>query len=46
MTGVARGEDALTVLDNPHTRNLFIDDLMEVAVPSSFFLLLSFVFLF
>ncbi|XP_076455666.1 CDK5 regulatory subunit-associated protein 3-like [Babylonia areolata] len=28
--GVARGEDALSVLDNPATRNLFIDDLMEL----------------
>lgn len=28
--GVARGEDALTVLDNPNTRNLFINDLMEL----------------
>ncbi|KAK7092956.1 CDK5 regulatory subunit-associated protein 3-like isoform X2 [Littorina saxatilis] len=30
VTGVARGEDALSVLDNPNTRNLFIDDLMEL----------------
>ena len=29
-SGVARGEDALTVLDCMNTRNLFIDDLMEV----------------
>ncbi|KAK7487429.1 hypothetical protein BaRGS_00021270 [Batillaria attramentaria] len=28
--GVARGDDALSVLDNPNTRNLFIDDLMEL----------------
>ncbi|KAJ8307195.1 hypothetical protein KUTeg_015279, partial [Tegillarca granosa] len=28
--GVARGEDALSILDNPKTRNLFIDDLMEL----------------
>ncbi|KAL8616487.1 hypothetical protein ACOMHN_041090 [Nucella lapillus] len=29
-TGVARGEDSLSVLDNPTTRNLFIDDLLEL----------------
>ena len=28
--GVASGEDAMTLLDNPRTRNLFIDDLFEV----------------
>lgn len=28
--GVAKGEDALSILDNPKTRNLFIDDLMEL----------------
>lgn len=28
--GVARGEDALTLLDNPKTRNLFLDDLVEL----------------
>ncbi|KAL3836336.1 hypothetical protein ACJMK2_021769 [Sinanodonta woodiana] len=28
--GVARGEDALTILDNPRTRNLFLDDLYEL----------------
>ena len=28
--GVASGEDALSLLDNPKTRNLFIDDLLEV----------------
>lgn len=29
-TGVARGEDALSILDNPKTRSIFIDDLMEL----------------
>lgn len=28
--GVAKGEDAMSILDNPRTRTLFIDDLMEV----------------
>ena len=28
--GVASGEDAMTLLDNPRTRNLFLDDLFEV----------------
>ena len=28
--GVASGEDAMSLLDNPKTRNLFIDDLFEV----------------
>ena len=28
--GVARGKDALTVLDNPATRFQFMDELMEV----------------
>ncbi|XP_052803580.1 CDK5 regulatory subunit-associated protein 3-like [Mya arenaria] len=28
--GVAVGEEALTILDNPRTRNLFLDDLMEL----------------
>lgn len=28
--GVARGEDALTVLENPKSRSQFIDELMEV----------------
>lgn len=28
--GVAKGSDALTVLDNPKTRVIFMDDLMEV----------------
>ncbi|XP_027575499.1 CDK5 regulatory subunit-associated protein 3 [Pipra filicauda] len=28
--GVARGSDALTVLENPETRNQFIDELMEL----------------
>lgn len=28
--GVARGQDALTLLDNPATRNQFIDQLVEV----------------
>ena len=28
--GVAKGEDALSILDNPKTRTKFIDDLMEV----------------
>ncbi|NXL71304.1 CK5P3 protein, partial [Leptocoma aspasia] len=28
--GVARGPDALTVLENPETRNQFIDELMEL----------------
>lgn len=28
--GVASGEDALSLLDNPRTRNLFIDDLLEL----------------
>jgi hypothetical protein len=27
---VARGKEALTILDNPETRNTFIDELMEV----------------
>lgn len=31
--GVARGSDALTLLEYPETRNQFIDELMEV--PSS-----------
>ena len=26
----ATGKDALSVIDNPETRNLFIDDLLEV----------------
>lgn len=29
--GVARGKDALTLLDNPGTRNQFIDQLVEVS---------------
>lgn len=28
--GVAKGEDAMSLLDNPMTRTLFIDDLMEL----------------
>lgn len=28
--GLASGEEALTLLDNPKTRNLFLDDLMEL----------------
>ncbi|XP_022286338.1 CDK5 regulatory subunit-associated protein 3-like [Crassostrea virginica] len=28
--GVAKGEDAMSILDNPRTRTLFIDDLMEL----------------
>ncbi|KAL5009859.1 hypothetical protein ScPMuIL_012164 [Solemya velum] len=28
--GVARGDDALSLLDNPQMRNLFIDDLLEL----------------
>ncbi|CAL8382270.1 unnamed protein product [Gadus morhua 'NCC'] len=28
--GVARGEDALTILENPQSRNQFIDELMEL----------------
>ncbi len=28
--GVARGEDALTILDNTNTRNTFINELLEV----------------
>lgn len=28
--GVARGEDALTILENPQSRSRFIDELMEV----------------
>lgn len=32
--GVARGSDALTLLEYPETRNQFIDELMEVP-PSS-----------
>ena len=27
---VAKGKDALSILDNPETRNTFVDDLMEV----------------
>lgn len=30
--GVARGEDALTLLETPQTRNQFIDELMELEV--------------
>ncbi|XP_077286406.1 CDK5 regulatory subunit-associated protein 3 isoform X2 [Arctopsyche grandis] len=30
MGGVAKGNDALTLLDNPKTRTLFIDQLMEL----------------
>lgn len=30
--GVAKGEDAMSILDNPRTRVLFIDDLMEVQI--------------
>ena len=30
--GVARGEDALTILENPQSRNQFIDELMEVNI--------------
>ncbi|XP_071754635.1 CDK5 regulatory subunit-associated protein 3 [Centroberyx gerrardi] len=30
--GVARGEDALTVLENPQSRSQFIDELMELEV--------------
>ncbi|KAF5906349.1 CDK5 regulatory subunit-associated protein 3, partial [Clarias magur] len=30
--GVARGEDALSLLENPKTRNQFIDELMELEV--------------
>lgn len=29
--GVARGPDALTLLEYPETRNQFIDELMEVS---------------
>lgn len=28
--GVARGEDALSILENPETRNFFIDELLEL----------------
>jgi hypothetical protein len=28
--GVAKGDDALSILDNPKTRALFLDDLLEV----------------
>jgi hypothetical protein len=28
--GVAKDKEALTILDNPETRNTFIDELMEV----------------
>lgn len=31
--GVARGEDALSLLESPQTRNQFIDELMEVRAP-------------
>lgn len=31
--GVARGPDALTLLEYPETRNQFIDELMEVRSP-------------
>lgn len=34
--GVARGKDALTVLDNPVTRFQFIDELEEVSFPINF----------
>ncbi|XP_020773930.1 CDK5 regulatory subunit-associated protein 3 isoform X2 [Boleophthalmus pectinirostris] len=30
--GVARGEDALSILENPQSRNQFIDELMELEV--------------
>lgn len=30
--GVARGEDALTMLENPKSRSQFIDELMEVKI--------------
>lgn len=30
--GVARGEDALTMLENPTSRSQFIDELMEVKI--------------
>lgn len=33
--GVARGEDALTVLENPQSRSRFIDQLMEVKTTSA-----------
>lgn len=33
--GVARGDDALSVLENPQSRNQFIDELMEVSWSSS-----------
>jgi hypothetical protein len=28
--GVARGEEAMSILENPETRNFFIDELLEV----------------
>ncbi len=30
--GVARGDDALTILDNIETRNTFLDELLEVSL--------------
>lgn len=30
--GVARNEEALSVLENPETRNFFIDELLEVSI--------------
>lgn len=30
--GTARGEDALSILENPETRNFFIDELVEVSL--------------
>jgi len=38
--GVASGREALTLLDNPLTRNLFLDDLMEVGLLKEWFILL------
>lgn len=29
---VASGRDALSLIDNPETRNLFVDDLLEVII--------------
>jgi hypothetical protein len=37
--GVAKDMEALTLLDNPSTRNTFIDELNEVRMQSSEFLL-------
>lgn len=29
---MAKGDDALTILDNTETRNMFLDEMMEVII--------------